>query len=170
MIKMYGNIKDFWSNDLVNYHFPCKYSARQRDYLHPNYNKESNNLPQGFDDQLPECQSKFLEELQISVGTVSWTCIEPGQVIPVHTDEFYKLKTQYNVNVEDCLRYLVFLQDWHFGHVVEFEETAITKWRKGDVWLFDHLSWHYAANASNVNFVTCQVNTIVNNLKRGINE
>jgi hypothetical protein len=170
MIKFHGNIKDFWSTDLANYHFPGKYSAGQRDYFHPNYSKEGNNLPQGFDDQLPACQSKFFKELQVTVGTVSWTCIEPGQVIPVHTDGFYKLKTQHNVDVADCLRYLVFLQDWTFGHAVEFEETIITKWQIGDVWVFDHLSLHYAANASNINFVTCQVNNIVNNRKRGNDE
>lgn len=170
MIKYWGRIEDFWSNDLESYQFPGKYSAGQRDYFHPNYSQPNNNLPQGFDDQLPACRLNFFTALEIEQGTISWTCIEPGQVIPVHTDGFYKLKTQYNVDVADCVRYLVFLQDWTFGHSVEFDETIITKWTKGDVWIFDHCSAHYAANASNINFVTCQVNTIVNNKKRGHNE
>ncbi len=165
MIKFHGNIQDFWSNDLDSYNFPGRYSAGQREHFHPNYSKSNNDLPQGFDSQLP-CGEEFFKALDVDQGTVSWTCVEPGQVIPVHTDGFYKLKTQYNVNVDDCVRYLVFLQDWVFGHCVEFEETIITKWHKGDVWIFDHQSAHYAANASNVNFVTCQVNTVVNNKKR----
>ena len=160
MIKFHSNISDFWSEDLKTYEFPHRSNAGQREYFHPNYSKENNDLLQGFDSELPACYEKFYSALGLSFGAVSWTCIEPGQTIPVHTDGFYKLRTQHNVDVKDCVRYLVFLQDWTLGHLVEFQEQVITKWNKGDVWIFDHESAHCAANASNINFITCQVNTI----------
>lgn len=160
MLKFYGNIEDFWSYDLENYQFPEKVSTGQREGFHENYFSESNYLMQGFGDQLPDSAKKFFEVLNISVGTISWTSIEPAKVIPVHVDAFYKLRVEHSVDIDDCVRYLVFLQDWKLGHMVEFEEQPITKWKKGDVWIFDHLSYHCAANTSNSNFVTCQVNTI----------
>jgi hypothetical protein len=70
------------------------------------------------------------------------------------------LRTEHGVEIDDCVRYLIFLQNWELGHMVEFDKQPITKWKKGDVWVFDHLEYHCAANTSNKNFVTCQVNTI----------
>jgi hypothetical protein len=163
MIKFYGTIEDFWSNDLETYQFLKRYSAGQRDSFHKNYSDPKNNLPQGFGDELPECRLNFFQILDVNKGTISWTCIEPGQSIPVHTDAFYKLRLEHEVDIDQCVRYLIFLQDWVFGHVVEFEEVSITKWRGGDVWVFDHRSKHFASNASNTNFVTCQVNAVLNN-------
>ena len=63
------------------------------------------------------------------------------------------------MDIDDCLRYLIFLEDWKIGHLVEFEQQPITKWEKGDVWTFTHEDIHCAGNASNFNFNTCQVNT-----------
>ena len=160
MIKCYGNLDDFWSEDLKNYQFPESVSTGQRDQFHTNYHHETNNLLQGFGDQLPACRSIFFEKLNISLGTISWTCIQPSGVIPTHNDVFFKLRKEFNVDIDDCVRYLIFLTDWQLGHMVEFEEHPITKWKKGDVWIFDHISWHCAANTSNENFITCQVNTI----------
>jgi len=159
MLKYHGHLYDFWSNELLDYKFPESVSTGQREGLHEYYHSESNNLAQGFGDQLPACREKFFQELNIHVGTISWTCILPGRVIPTHNDLFYKLRKKHSVEVDDCIRYLVFLQDWELGHMVEFEERPITKWKKGDVWMFDHLSYHCAANTSNNNFITCQVNT-----------
>lgn len=159
MLKYHRNLLDFWTGDLVNYQFPESVSTGQREGFHANYFSKSNNLDQGFGDQLPACRDKFFEELDIKKGTVSWTCIQPGRVIPTHNDRFYKLRTEHGVDIDDCVRYLVFLQEWELGHMIEFEEQPITKWKKGDVWVFDHLSYHCAANTSNHNFITCQVNT-----------
>lgn len=159
MLDYVGRIEDFWSEELENYHFPHRVNAGQRDYFHPNFSRPVNDLQQGFDDELPSCGAKFFEALKVSRGSISWTCLNPCQIIPVHTDAFYRLRTQYSVDIENCLRYIIFLQPWVLGHTVEFEEKTIIKWTKGDVWKFDYRSKHWAGNASNINFITCQVNT-----------
>ncbi len=162
MIEFVTNIKDFWSTDLEKFVYPVMspLNTNVRDYWnHPNF-QNAKPLLQAFDNDLPEYWNKFLIELGTTEGTVSWTNLVPGQVLPVHTDEFYKLRTKYNVDIEKCRRYLIFLNDWVLGHSVDFEEKTITRWKCGDVWLFDHRSFHCAANASTVDFITCQVNTI----------
>jgi hypothetical protein len=162
MIRFFGTIEDFWSADLKSYQFVNRYSAGQRSSFHKNYSNTNNDLLQGFDSELPVKGRLFLQQLKLTIGTVSWTCIEPGQSIPVHTDAFYKFRIENDIDISQCIRYLIFLQDWSFGHVVEFEELSLTKWKCGDVWVFDHNSKHFASNASNTDFITCQVNTIVN--------
>ena len=160
MVRFHSKLDDFWSLDLEQFVFPQKYNAGQRQDFHTNYSQDSNDLWQAFDHELPSIRQRFFTDLELTQGAVSWTCIEPGQVIPVHTDQFYRLRQQHQVPVQHCLRYLIFLQPWTLGHWVEFQEHIITKWNIGDVWVFDHASSHCAANASNQNFVTCQVNTV----------
>lgn len=159
MIKYHSRIEDFWSIDLESYIFPKKYSAGQRAEFHKNYSNSTNDLPQGFDIEVPNYK-QFITALGFETASVSWTCIEPGQAIPIHTDAFYKLRQAHNVDVDQCLRYLIFLQDWQLGHFVEFDDVNITTWAKGDVWVFDYTARHCAANASNTDFITCQVNVI----------
>lgn len=164
MIKYYGQLEDFWSQDLETFKFNVisPINTEQRDdWDHPNYNQKNRHLPQSFDEDLPSYWPEFLKRLNIDKGTVSWTNIEPGNVIPVHVDKFYKLTNKYGVKIENCLRYLVFLQDWQLGHFVEFDQKIITRWNKGDVWTFDHTDYHCAANATQNNFITCQINTFV---------
>lgn len=163
MIEFVKNIEDFWSKDLENFVFPVMspLDTNVREYWnHPNFQK-SKPLSQAFDNDLPDYWQRFLAELGSTEGTVSWTNLQPGQVLPVHTDEFYKLRNKYGVDIKDCRRYLIFLSDWVLGHSVDFEEKIITRWKKGDVWVFDHRDFHCGANASQTDFITCQVNVFI---------
>lgn len=164
MIRYHGSIDDFWSQDLESFKFtvisPINRQQRE-DWDHPNYEQTNRHLPQAFDSDLPSYWKRFLTDLNIAEGTVSWTNIEPGNVIPKHVDRFYKIRTKFGVDIDQCLRYLIFLQDWQLGHFVEFDNKIITRWKKGDVWVFDSTEYHCAANATQSNFITCQVNTFV---------
>jgi len=162
MIKYHGNIDDFWTEALQSYTFPNSVSTGQNSEFHTNYYRETNNLLQGFDEELP-ITDKFFKALNLKEGAISWTCIVPGNTIPIHQDKFYKLRTKYNADINQCLRFLVFLEDWTLGHYVEFKDCLITKWHKGDVWVFNHESEHCAANASHKNFYTCQINIVEEN-------
>ena len=162
MIKFEKNIDDFWSQDLKDFKFTVLSpltQAQRDDWSHPNYTNEINLLEQAFDDDLPDHWPMFMSDLEIEHGTVSWTNIGAGNVIPTHTDHFYKLRTKYGVEKDECLRYLIFLQDWQLGHMVEFENKILNRWKKGDVWSFGIDDPHCAANATQTDFITCQVNT-----------
>jgi hypothetical protein len=157
MIEFIGNIEDFWTKDLESFVFPQLSSAGQRNSFHKNYSKSNNDLQQAFDEEIPNFL-KFSDALNLYNASISWTSIEPGQTIPVHTDSFYKLRSKYNVDINKCVRYLIFLQNWELGHFVEFDNFELKHWKKGNVYKFDYLAKHCAANASNIRFVTCQVN------------
>lgn len=157
MIGYYGKIEDFWSDHLKNYKY-----VRQVEFNRPEWNEEYKTgfLLQSFDDELPIIWKKFKDILNLNVGTVGWMNIRPNQIVPPHTDNFYMLRQEYDAHIENCVRFLVFLEDWKFGQHVEFDTISISKWCKGDVWMFDYQSRHWAVNASNENFHTCQISTI----------
>ncbi len=152
-------IEDFWSEYLANYEYKHETSySNMRDEWHINF--KQGNLLQSFDDELPPVWTRFKKELKISVGTVSWINLRPNQIIAPHTDNFYNLRQKENTQIENCIRYLVFLEDWKFGQCVDFQDLTIRNWKRGDTWYFDSTEKHMAVNASNFDFQTCQVNTI----------
>jgi hypothetical protein len=159
MIEFVKNIDNFWKQDLAEHTY-----ARQVDFVAKNfdhldrkyYNRDY--LLQSFNQELPNAQN-FKQALDAFHGSVSWTCVLPNVILPTHQDSFYTLRQEHNVEIERCFRYLVFLEDWTMGHYVGFTNKNITNWKAGDVYKFDSEELHYAVNASNVPFHTCQVST-----------
>jgi hypothetical protein len=163
MTEYVKRITDFWSNDLNSHKFTTTYElGNTRDYHHENFRDSVTRCSQSFNEELPKIWPQFLQALNLDAGSVSWTLVEPGRVVPVHQDYFVNLRKQHNVSVEDCARYIIMLEDWSFGQIVEFEDCLLTKWKKGDVWEFDYKVSHWAANVSNNNFYTCQVSFLKN--------
>ena len=161
MIKFVKNIENFWKEDLANHTFArqVEFVARNFDHLDRTY-YNSGYLLQSFNEELTTTQD-FKNALDVKEASVSWSCILPNLILPTHSDTFYTLRQEHGVNIEQCFRYLIFLEDWVFGHYVGFESLNITNWKAGDVWMFDSEENHYGVNASNVPFVTCQVSSYV---------
>jgi hypothetical protein len=160
MPKFVINVEPFWQQELKDHTYArtVDWSAKNFDHL----NKEDYNtghLLQSFNEELPLCVDAFKDVLDAHTASVSWTCIKPNVILPTHKDTFYTLRQEHNVELDDCYRYLIFLEDWIFGQYVGFEHCSITKWKAGDVWCFTGHELHYAVNASASNFHSCQVST-----------
>jgi hypothetical protein len=166
MIKFACSLDDFWHSDLNNYDYPTQVDfANMLNGQHWHDNFRSGALLQSLQHEIPVDPTKFMTALacEPQASSVSWICIRPGQFIAPHVDLFYQLRKITNSPIDLCVRYLIFLEDWHFGQMVDFESLTIKQWRKGDVWMFDYQEQHWAGNASNHNFHTCQVSTIKKN-------
>lgn len=160
MIEYVTNLKSFWDEDLAGHTYVRKvpFEAKNFDHLDRQYyNRDF--LFQSFNEELPNSGVEFLSALGVSSGSVGWMCIVPNLILPTHKDTFYTLREKFNVDISRCMRYLIFLEDWKFGQLAVFENKIITDWKKGDVWVFDSTEMHYAVNASNSLFHTCQVST-----------
>ena len=161
MIEYFGNIENFWSNDLASHTYvktvPLS-SCSNLSHVDTKY-YQSGALYQSFNDELPNAKM-FCSALGVTNdASVSWTDIQPNLILPTHRDTFYTLRTKNNVDVDKCYRYLIFLEDYVFGQYVGFETKSITDWKNGDVWMFDSTEMHFAVNASNSSLHTCQVST-----------
>lgn len=155
----YGRLLPFWEDDLKLYESNHTTPIAPHAIPHPNY--EGIMLKQTFNDELPSCWREFYKELCVKDnGSVCWLTMEPGEIIPIHTDHFYMLKTKNNASIKDCIRYLVMLEDWSPGHYVQLDELILTDWKRGDVWYFDYNVQHWAANCGTTNFYSCQVSVV----------
>lgn len=159
MPKFVKTIDVFWKQDLAEHTYvrTVDWSAKNFDHL----NKDDYNngyLLQSFNEELPNA-SAFKSALDAHTASVSWTCILPNVILPTHKDTFYTLRQEHNVELDDCYRYLIFLEDWVFGQCVGFENENITHWKAGDAWRFTGHEMHYGVNASASKFHSCQVST-----------
>ena len=160
MIEFVTNIPSFWDEDLKNHNYAREvpFVAKNFDHLDRKYYNRDH-LLQSFNDELPNGWQRFLNAVNRESGSVSWTCILPNLILPSHCDTFYTLRQEHNVDIKQCSRYLIFLEDWQFGHYAGFYNQHISHWKKGDVWVFDSTELHFAVNASNEPFHSCQVST-----------
>jgi hypothetical protein len=160
MIEFVTNIQSFWDEDLKNHTYAREvpFVAKNFDHLDRTYYNRDH-LLQSFNEELPNGWQRFLKAFDATSGSVSWTCILPNLILPSHRDTFYTMRQEHNVSIEQCFRYLIFLGDWHFGQYAGFENKHISHWKKGDVWMFDSTEMHFAVNASNAPFHSCQVST-----------
>ena len=152
-----NTIETFWKEDLSVY--VAKHTTPIAPHAVPHLNYAGTMLKQSFNNDVPNYEM-FYKKLNVQEGSVCWLCLEPREIIPVHRDGFYMLKTKKNVGTEDCVRYLIMLEDWKPGHVVQLDDVTLCNWKAGDVWYFDYEVEHWAANASAENFYTCQVSTL----------
>lgn len=169
MIEFVTNMEDFWSHGLETHHYHESVEfANMKNGLHWHDNFKHGHLLQSFGHDLPVPPQKFVTSLGLDqdTSTVSWICLRPNQFIAPHVDHFYGLIHINKVPIDVCVRYLVFLQDWEFGQMADFQAMSIRNWRRGDTWKFNYLELHWAGNASNMDLHTCQVNAIVNNKER----
>lgn len=153
------NIENFWKEDLISHSYTRKTYFDSPNFNHLDrqyYNKDY--LLQSFNEDLP-CAEKFRTALDAKKSSVSWTNILPDVILPTHKDEFYTLRQTHDVSIDECYRYLVFLEDWTFGHLVGFDDKIISDWVAGDVWKFTGHEMHFGVNASNVCFHTAQIST-----------
>lgn len=159
MINYVTRIDNFWQEELSTHIYAREvpFVAKNFEHLDKDY-YNSGYLLQSFNEELL-CTEQFKGVLDAHTASVSWTCIMPNVILPTHKDTFYTLRQEYNIEIEQCFRYLIFLEDAKFGHYVGFENENITDFKAGDVWKFDSTELHYASNASNTNFHTCQVST-----------
>jgi hypothetical protein len=74
-----------------------------------------------------------------------------GATNPWHYDTHYALGQKLNLSQEEIIsstrRYLVMLEDWHWGHFVQIGNNILTQWKAGDIFSWPYGMWHTSANA-----------------------
>lgn len=112
-----------------------------------------------FEEEIPGIFIDKAQELRhvITDTTVSLLKIMPGRQLPWHMDTFaFYLKTRPHLELDDCQRVLVFLEDFQQGHIVQIGSQLISGWRAGDAITWKSDIWHGACNFGVTPFYTLQ--------------
>jgi hypothetical protein len=82
---------------------------------------------------------------------------DPGQILPWHLDRFFMLKRLYPKDKRPIYRFLMFMEDWKIGHILEIEDTILTTWKRGDVIVWHPGTLHLSANVGLEKKWTCNI-------------
>jgi len=89
----------------------------------------------------------YVNEFPMDWINTNFQVQNPGFIIPPHRDSFDMIKEKYGIEKKPY-RILVCMSDWVFGQVIMVDDTILTKWKKGDAWVWDSEAIHMSANGS----------------------
>jgi hypothetical protein len=94
------------------------------------------------------------KQLNMEVVSVSSILQPPGNVIALHRDTFFKIKTKYPNDKRIKVRANIYLEDWKVGHLIQYQDindSGIWKtsdnWKAGEGYLWSSDVLHLSANA-----------------------
>lgn len=96
-------------------------------------------------------------QTNMEVISVSIIKQEPGNVIPIHRDMFFKVKQKYPERTDMIVRANIFLGDWATGQYLEFDNEPCTHWEKNEGYIFNSEVLHLSSNAGNQDKYTMQI-------------
>lgn len=94
------------------------------------------------------------KQLNMEVVSVSSILQPPGNVIALHRDTFFKIKTKYPNDKRTKVRANIYLENWKVGHLIQYQDindSGIWKtsdnWKAGEGYLWSSDVLHLSANA-----------------------
>ena len=107
-------------------------------------------------------------QLNMTIKTISSICQPPGNIIPVHKDAFYQIKSKNNVEGKCIARANIYLEDWKPGQMLQIAEKDESawinsfQWNAGEGYIFEEENIHVSANAGLSNKYTLQISGYLN--------
>ncbi|MBV9863100.1 MAG: hypothetical protein JO267_13250 [Alphaproteobacteria bacterium] len=122
------------------------------------YDKYSTSLFRIYSDSYPEIFDPILTACDLIDPIGSLIHQKPGGTCPWHYDTFAFYKQRFAVSDPSSIsRYLIFLEDWIWGHYVLVGNSVVHQWHAGDVISWPWRMRHLSANAGLTPKLTIQV-------------
>ena len=93
-------------------------------------------------------ETDITNQLPLDQAIVTVTRQDPGNVLPWHKDGYYYFKNNFPDDNRPVWRFLLFLNNWNPGQILQVNKSCYTCWEKGDVVVWQPSAMHLTANAS----------------------
>lgn len=100
--------------------------------------------------------------MKLDVQTVSSIKQNPGNTIPIHRDQFFKIYKDNPSEKRKMVRINIFLEDWKTGHFLQYNDTIVNKWKAGQGYMWDNTVEHLSCNAGLLPKYTLQISGFLN--------
>ena len=112
---------------------------------------------------IPSYFNQIVERTGLQNPVVKIYKQEPGNTLPWHFDTFSEYAHRYNIEqteIRKIKRYLMFLKDWHWGHILQIGNNVLHQWRAGDTVMWPYGMYHLACNGGITSKWTLQITGI----------
>ena len=143
-----------------------KVKEKINSYISWGYNKENTMFYRAFSDNHKNTFKKFLNFTGLKFASSSIIKQPPGNTIPWHYDthiNFYKQIKQKKIDVKkkEIIRYMLFLEDWDWGHFFCVGSSVISRWKKGDIITWNPIIHHTGSNGGMKPKVTMNITGVI---------
>lgn len=137
-----------------------------KSYTSWGYKKENTMFYRAFSHDHKNIFRKFINFTGLKFASSSIIKQPPGNTIPWHYDthiNFYEQIKQKKLNIKkrEIIRYMLFLEDWNWGHFFCVGSSVITKWKKGDIITWDPIIHHTGSNGGMKPKVTMNITGVI---------
>ncbi len=165
---------DFYPGEYDNYQSNIL-AWGKRDHVENGYTKENTSYRQYKFSDAPDYLNDIYNILKLKNAYANVNRIDPGNILPWHFDTYQRLasgSSKANVDLTDLSeivrnsnvkRYLIFLDDWHWGHFFQVGNAVFVHWKAGDVVTWEPMRYHLAANCGVKTRYTLTVTGTVDN-------
>jgi hypothetical protein len=107
-------------------------------------------------------EKDLINQLPLDHAIATVTKQDPGQILPWHEDRFFMIKRLFPEDTRPVWRFLLFLQDWKIGHILQVNDTMLHHWKQGDVVVWQPQTMHVSANIGLETKWTCNITGFLN--------
>jgi hypothetical protein len=126
-------------------------------YYEWGYTEENTQYSQIYDDVPKECY-KIANLTGLDNTAIALFKQPVGQVNPWHYDTNSYLVNKFNIKDKTKIyRYLVFLEDWDDGQILQIDDKIISHWQQGDCFTWQYKTYHLSMNGGRTTKYTMQI-------------
>ena len=141
---------------------PYTIAAQKIDFFRKWYTEHNSKYTQWIDnrDELPDEFMEIKKLTKLRFSTIACFKQDPGQATPWHFDVHRAVAEKakkISDKKENVKRYLLFLEDWHWGHFLQIGNSVLSHWKSGDIYTWNYGMYHLSRNGGIVPKWTCQI-------------
>ena len=145
---------------------PNSIGATKLDHIKHGYNDHNSKFYQWIDtiDKMPNEFKKIKELSGLDFATVACFRQDPGNTNPWHFDTYLSALERAGLKEKDVnkiQRYLLFLEDWDWGHILQIGNNVLSNWKAGDLYTWKAGMYHLSSNCGISPKWTCQITGVI---------
>ena len=114
------------------------------------FNEHNTKFQRIFPENAHKIFHKIKDACNLDIANFQILKQDPGNVQPWHFDTYVeRVKTNKLSESErgKIKRYLIFLEDWHWGHILQVGNNVISNWSAGEIITWNFGMYHLSSNA-----------------------
>lgn len=144
------NLEDFKFRDNKVNDYNDEFDIESQSAIKVGYG-ENTNVQKCYYEDYPQYMIEYVKKFPMEVINTNFHYHKPGYFISPHRDYFRGIKHKDGKKPH---RICVFMNDWSFGQVLMIGDSVLSKWNKGDAWIWDNTELHMSSNGSLENKLT----------------